>query len=1031
MTINSQKLLPGSTFSTVNTGVENVKKQADPKLNIYKKVVKIDKLLKSSFLLQSKEQTKQRKDLENQKREKREKDLEAPKKFKGFQLLKNALPKTGFLDAIKRFILFTFAGWLFTNLFQFLPKLLGFVKIITPVISWFEKGIGALFEGIVTFIDLGYKAYDSVKSFAKTIGGEKFAEKFDALSGALNTMLNLAFIAAMSYGAVGGFGKGGRGGIKGGKPPAPTGKPRVTTSGGGAAGRPDIRNPLRQKPRITGSGGAPAGKPDIRNPLRQKPRITGSAGAGKVAGKGLGKFAGKLPIVGPLIDFGIRRLIFKEPLGKAAAGAVGAGAGQALGGMLGGSLGGIVGSVVPVAGTLLGAGAGSLVGSVIGGFIGDWIGVSLYDFIEAQKDIKTKKMNSGGKVSSSTTGKKKRKGKLKRRQEILERLRPGKDIGGEKEIEKIYPNPERKFFGITLPNFEGLTSLFFGGKDKKKDGKKYPNAIKTLLDVGNALGTSGDWIGSLMRAGVQVALGQKPDAKSLAKTVSSVLQNVTDPAIKGIKSISRELLGFAAGGEVSSSILSFGDTLSLERSIEANLRNKFDDAIGSVRTQSRKKGEKITEPKPGAEPPIPGRESMIEENIQRGRGGSLTSGKWGPLLDLISSVESAGGSYDSRYGGIYPGYSKLTIAQADAVQRSNYKKWGSAASGKYQFMNIAGQAAYAGLKPTDLFSPENQDKMAIALIEKKRYGRDWMSGKISDPEFAKYLAMEWAGLPRGKDNLSYYDGDGRNKAHTTFDKVLATLSKVKKGGYSKEELSRSTDKKNSKESKPGFNLLKPSTWFGQGADTKDKEKDTKDTKPGKLGKGYGSDGVKIAGDLGTFMKANKSTVPVLGSIHQHPQHPPLAKRGYDSYHNVGRAIDLGGYSPSSKKGGYGTGKDEQAPIIKSLIEWNKKNNYSPVQLIHASPKYKNFGEYREYPDVHHHHVHAAYQGGGLVSPSKPNVNVPNSFASYNDPRKSSTLAVQPVIVEKMMPFPVDSPIAFPSGGSSGVNNSVLPSLMQG
>ena len=107
---------------------------------------------------------------------------------------------------------------------------------------------------------------------------------------------------------------------------------------------------------------------------------------------------------------------------------------------------------------------------------------------------------------------------------------------------------------------------------------------------------------------------------------------------------------------------------------------------------------------------------MIEENIQRGRGGSLTSGKWGPLLDLISSVESAGGSYDSRYGGIYPGYSKLTIAQADAVQRSNYKKWGSAASGKYQFMNIAGQAAYAGLKPTDLFSPENLDKMAMPVI---------------------------------------------------------------------------------------------------------------------------------------------------------------------------------------------------------------------------------------------------------------------------------------------------------------------------
>ena len=40
MALNSQKLLPGSTFSTLNTVMENVKKQADPKLNIYKKVVK-------------------------------------------------------------------------------------------------------------------------------------------------------------------------------------------------------------------------------------------------------------------------------------------------------------------------------------------------------------------------------------------------------------------------------------------------------------------------------------------------------------------------------------------------------------------------------------------------------------------------------------------------------------------------------------------------------------------------------------------------------------------------------------------------------------------------------------------------------------------------------------------------------------------------------------------------------------------------------------------------------------------------------
>jgi hypothetical protein len=57
MAVNTQKLLPGSTFSAVKTDTENIKKQVDPKLNIYKKFIKIDKLLKNSFLIQSKEQT--------------------------------------------------------------------------------------------------------------------------------------------------------------------------------------------------------------------------------------------------------------------------------------------------------------------------------------------------------------------------------------------------------------------------------------------------------------------------------------------------------------------------------------------------------------------------------------------------------------------------------------------------------------------------------------------------------------------------------------------------------------------------------------------------------------------------------------------------------------------------------------------------------------------------------------------------------------------------------------------------------------
>jgi len=144
---------------------------------------------------------------------------------------------------------------------------------------------------------------------------------------------------------------------------------------------------------------------------------------------------------------------------------------------------------------------------------------------------------------------------------------------------------------------------------------------------------------------------------------------------------------------------------------------------------------------------------------------------------------------------------------------------------------------------------------------------------------------------------------------------------------------------------------------------------------GAMGSGHGSAGVKIAGDLGDFMKSKRGQIGVTGSIHQHPRHPPLDSRSYASYHTLGRALDIGGYSPSSandprsrERGA--RGQDEQAPVIRALLKWNQQNNYKPVQLIHGSPAFRNLGSYREYPDIHHHHVHVAYQGGGMIGDKK-------------------------------------------------------------
>jgi hypothetical protein len=285
-------------------------------------------------------------------------------------------------------------------------------------------------------------------------------------------------------------------------------------------------------------------------------------------------------------------------------------------------------------------------------------------------------------------------------------------------------------------------------------------------------------------------------------------------------------------------------------------------------------------------------------------------------LDLIAGKES-GGNYEAMYPStVLKGATKMTIAEV--ARRA------TGAVGKYQQLPeyLVSRAKAAGLNPDkDLYNPENQDLIITKVnIEGNRSGRRWLKGEISDEQFMQGLSQEFASLPNAQGKF-YYPGQ---RSSMTAEKVKSALSKVKKGGYSQKELSQ-------------FENVK-------------------------MGKGYGSGGQKIAGDLGDFMKANKSKVPVTGSIHRHPRHPPWAKSGHSvgSLHYQGRAIDLGGWAPSNKNSG---GRDEQAPVIKSILDWNKRNGYSPVQLIHHSPKYKNVGSYRA---DHNDHVHVAYEKGGMT-----------------------------------------------------------------
>ena len=160
------------------------------------------------------------------------------------------------------------------------------------------------------------------------------------------------------------------------------------------------------------------------------------------------------------------------------------------------------------------------------------------------------------------------------------------------------------------------------------------------------------------------------------------------------------------------------------------------------------------------------------------------------ILELIAKAESVNGSYDSIYpSSIKPGLSEMTIAEADAWQARTASSRGSAAAGRYQFMDILNQAQAAGLTGSDKFSPSNQDKMAIALIEKKR-GVTMEMLKENPVEAAKRLSMEWAGLPvlsstTGRSRVvqagqSYYAGDGLNKATVSTEELSGAMGQVVK-----------------------------------------------------------------------------------------------------------------------------------------------------------------------------------------------------------------------------------------------------------
>jgi hypothetical protein len=108
-------------------------------------------------------------------------------------------------------------------------------------------------------------------------------------------------------------------------------------------------------------------------------------------------------------------------------------------------------------------------------------------------------------------------------------------------------------------------------------------------------------------------------------------------------------------------------------------------------------------------------------------------------------------------------------------------------------------------------------------------------------------------------------------------------------------------------------------------------------------------GTKTAGDLGKYIYQTLRPGPDFSQVSEHPNFGGSFRRSYRSWHNVDRAVDIGGYWPK-----------DQVKILAKVEEFNRKNNVRPVELLYGKPGTPESGS-------HGDHVHVAYKEGGPVN----------------------------------------------------------------
>ena len=365
------------------------------------KLGSISNALKDSLVLSKVRMGIERRKAEELRRKKREKELEKSKK-KDKPKGKTKGLKVPFMDRVSNFLITFLWGSIVMSLMDMgnNPKLASFMDGLATAGKNILISAEWLLKGLVNLVDWGYKIYDTVRGFISNVFGEKGVAVFDALSGVLNKVANALGVIGLIFlkfrkfftGLIKntfkifrrGLGKAfkrlslklfGKGGTKllqnVGKVAGNVGKKVLGGLKSGFKFAKNVGGKALNVAKNVGGKLLGAGKNLLGagKGLATKGASKVGGFAAKIFGKAakviapamksakpfLGKFFGRIPIIGPLV-VGIVSILSGDPVGKALFKTIGA------------ALGGALGTFIPI----------PVIGTLLGETIGVWFGDMLY-----------------------------------------------------------------------------------------------------------------------------------------------------------------------------------------------------------------------------------------------------------------------------------------------------------------------------------------------------------------------------------------------------------------------------------------------------------------------------------------------------------------------------------------------------------------------------------------------------------------------------------------------------------------------------